>query len=532
MDPKSSTDAKGAETAAAPALRRVALQWAGNTLQLGVDVSKPVRAFLFTIQARTGVPLDRQKLLLKRGGRVTSASTWSSLGLRDGDVFLLFGNVERRAVSPGDDSFSVLADELVILIFSFLDIETLARARAVCRRWHRLATDDQAWRPWAAEFGFREHFDLHSVFSRRFNALFDWRRGAVDTVRLDLVSGPEPSPPPNTLLVDGALMVTSTRSRVGEPAAVRCWDFATGRVAADVVVAGSSITAVCKSGNCLWIGTRGDGLRVWDLASVRCKRHVPEPTTIGAIAFACGGTHVAMTVSDTFAAPIWRRVALVDAETQALVCELGGAPTIQEPESPLRFYTCVSDGLNLLAGRSEQGDRVVLWDARVRDVLDTIECVPHMSQASASLAVFGHNVVVGDVNGAAVFDMRHGVAVPLHRIDSESLRSEHSRFSGAHNVAIDATKIGLLHTAHLPGMQPSDVVSLHDVCFGTPLCYLDDRAGMRSLHGDGHIGALFAHDDATRSRGSSVLHLADDLVVCASARAIVAHGRALKAPSW
>ncbi|KAM3955159.1 S-phase kinase-associated protein 2 [Aphomia sociella] len=73
------------------------------------------------------------------GGKKTGGYT--HLGLEEELII-----TRRSKCEPhGEDSFSVLSDEMILSVFKWLPKRTLAHCMLVCKRWHRVACDETLW---------------------------------------------------------------------------------------------------------------------------------------------------------------------------------------------------------------------------------------------------------------------------------------------------------------------------------------------------------------------------------------------------
>lgn len=71
----------------------VTIMWGVKKLDLSVDVSKPIGDFMELLQKETGVPVPRQKLMMRRKN-LKPEETWESVGLKDKDKLMLIGTAE------------------------------------------------------------------------------------------------------------------------------------------------------------------------------------------------------------------------------------------------------------------------------------------------------------------------------------------------------------------------------------------------------------------------------------------------------
>ena len=79
-------------------------------------------------------------------------------------------------------------DHVLDAAFAWLDVESLLRAAAVCRRWRQRATRDEAWRGRGsgsgAEVGWARGLRPRDVLLTSLNVATRWRRGRVTTTEL------------------------------------------------------------------------------------------------------------------------------------------------------------------------------------------------------------------------------------------------------------------------------------------------------------------------------------------------------------
>ncbi|KOS19637.1 F-box/WD repeat-containing protein 7 [Escovopsis weberi] len=125
------------------------------------------------------------------------------------------------SLPPSRDIISALSDELVLRIFSFLDIKGLVDISPVSRRFCALAADSQLWR----KDSDKEAVDWKRLYKLRHN----WARGqcAVQEVQVSDHGGPQ-HPDGQTLLrvADGFAVTADLRY------GVRAWDLRTGTMLA------------------------------------------------------------------------------------------------------------------------------------------------------------------------------------------------------------------------------------------------------------------------------------------------------------
>lgn len=133
---------------------------------------------------------------------------------------------------------------------------------------------------------------------------------------------------------------------VDESGALRRWDLATGREAADFLV-GDQSTVWAFDGTARLLATAGVDLGLWEAATGRQLVRVPQPAWVTAVAFAPGGDVVA-TGHDDGGVRLW------DAADGQLLGQLRGHP---RPVSALAFSP---DGRRLATAGEDKV--ILLWD--------------------------------------------------------------------------------------------------------------------------------------------------------------------------
>jgi ubiquitin carboxyl-terminal hydrolase 14 len=77
----------------------VVVKWQGKKFNVDVDTSEPGSTFKLQIFSLTGVPPERQKVLIK-GGQLKDDQSMSALSLKPGHSFMLLGTAEHGFKPP------------------------------------------------------------------------------------------------------------------------------------------------------------------------------------------------------------------------------------------------------------------------------------------------------------------------------------------------------------------------------------------------------------------------------------------------
>jgi ubiquitin carboxyl-terminal hydrolase 14 len=75
------------------------VKWQGKKFDVPLDPSEPGATFKFQIFSLTGVPPERQKVLIK-GGQLKDDQDMSKLSLKPGHNFMLLGSAEQGFKPP------------------------------------------------------------------------------------------------------------------------------------------------------------------------------------------------------------------------------------------------------------------------------------------------------------------------------------------------------------------------------------------------------------------------------------------------
>ena len=75
------------------------MKWQGKKFDVEVDTTEPGSTFKFQIFSLTGVPPERQKVLIK-GGQLKDDQDMSTLNLKPGHSFMLIGTAEQGFKAP------------------------------------------------------------------------------------------------------------------------------------------------------------------------------------------------------------------------------------------------------------------------------------------------------------------------------------------------------------------------------------------------------------------------------------------------
>lgn len=80
-------------------LNVVVVKWQGKKFDIELDTQELGSTFKLQIFSLTGVPPERQKVLIK-GGQLKDEQDMSSLGLKPGHSFMLIGTAEQGFKAP------------------------------------------------------------------------------------------------------------------------------------------------------------------------------------------------------------------------------------------------------------------------------------------------------------------------------------------------------------------------------------------------------------------------------------------------
>jgi ubiquitin carboxyl-terminal hydrolase 14 len=75
------------------------VKWQGKKFDIDLDTEEPGSTFKFQIFSLTGVPPERQKVLIK-GGQLKDEQDMSALSLKPGHSFMLIGTAEQGFKAP------------------------------------------------------------------------------------------------------------------------------------------------------------------------------------------------------------------------------------------------------------------------------------------------------------------------------------------------------------------------------------------------------------------------------------------------
>ncbi|KNC52622.1 uncharacterized protein AMSG_08488 [Thecamonas trahens ATCC 50062] len=318
---------------------RVKVKWKKSQLEIEVDRSAPVTAFLQQLQTVTGVLLAHQKVLVP-GGRLRADAVWSDYPrMKNGCAVMLFGS---PSVDPRLQShiFTMLPDELLLAIFRFLDVTSLARARQVCIRFCAVASDASLWRPVcdAGEFRLEHVLDasirgdtslhrFHRMFCHNLNRARTWAEADVDCTLL--AYGDTAPRTLHTLQFSPLFLCASERRAIASPESlaapgkIHVWSMADGSPVSTLTATSSALIHFRFARSTLVAGA-ADGARVWDLDTMACRGYLAAGDSIAAVdvlpsANAC--------ILAPTAAP---GLALYDLETEAQLRCLAPGPLARE----------------------------------------------------------------------------------------------------------------------------------------------------------------------------------------------------------
>ena len=77
----------------------VVVKWQGKKFDIEIDTTEPGSTFKFQIFSLTGVPPERQKVVIK-GGQLKDDQDMSLLPLKPGHSFMLLGSAEQGFKPP------------------------------------------------------------------------------------------------------------------------------------------------------------------------------------------------------------------------------------------------------------------------------------------------------------------------------------------------------------------------------------------------------------------------------------------------
>ena len=77
----------------------VVVKWSGKKFDIDLDTAEPGSTFKLQIFSLTGVPPDRQKVLIK-GGQLKDDQDMAKLPLKPGHNFMLLGTAEQGFKAP------------------------------------------------------------------------------------------------------------------------------------------------------------------------------------------------------------------------------------------------------------------------------------------------------------------------------------------------------------------------------------------------------------------------------------------------
>lgn len=72
----------------------VTVKWNKETYDVEADTTQPPSVFKFQLYSLTGVPPDRQKIMIK-GGFLKDDSEWSKVALKRGQKLMMMGTADK-----------------------------------------------------------------------------------------------------------------------------------------------------------------------------------------------------------------------------------------------------------------------------------------------------------------------------------------------------------------------------------------------------------------------------------------------------
>lgn len=79
---------------------KVVIKWGKKTFDdVEIDTSLPASVFKHQVYSLTGVPPERQKIMVK-GGMLKDESSWSDTGVKSGQKLMLLGTADKLPEAP------------------------------------------------------------------------------------------------------------------------------------------------------------------------------------------------------------------------------------------------------------------------------------------------------------------------------------------------------------------------------------------------------------------------------------------------
>jgi ubiquitin carboxyl-terminal hydrolase 14 len=82
-----------------PHTDKVVVKWQGKKFDIDLDTAEPGSTFKLQVFSLTGVPPERQKVLIK-GGQLKDDQDMATLSLKPGHAFMLIGTAEQGFKAP------------------------------------------------------------------------------------------------------------------------------------------------------------------------------------------------------------------------------------------------------------------------------------------------------------------------------------------------------------------------------------------------------------------------------------------------
>ena len=530
------------------------MQHKKTTYKVELDPSAPTTAFLEQLASLTGVLTSRQKVLIP-GGRVKLDTEWSSYRrASNGMVVRLLGE---PSIDPMEQEgfFADLPDEILLAIFVYLDVGSLATVRAVCKRFEAVASDAFLWRPICRDRGlsstsFCDQRIITDRSLRRFHKMYvhsarlasSWAGGDVENTMLeyDGSGGTITHIVLTPRLVVGSVIRSGTASASSAAGVARIWSVETGSHMADLPVTSTRMTHFDVTGSLLAASAR-DGIRMWDLASLSCVHHLVPEHTVGSVALSPDAASLAASVADdagglaifdvssgTRMRTLWATPGVTAVNSTGLTDQIldlrairgktisdaeddaGGAA---DPAIPVLHPTWVTPflvgGMSCTSG--SHPPMVSLWDTRVGAPVRIHPC----SHEPRFFDINGMYSAVASQDGrVTLHDMRmSGLDVsPASHFSLGSLCSaEGLNFMTCFGMKCTGTRVILGASSTLPSPIYTPINSVVMTSLdGSPIAFLDDGPALDiASHRLGHSPNLYANISGL----TAPLAVTEDLVV-------------------
>lgn len=77
----------------------VTVKWNKQSFDIEADTTQPPSVFKFQMYSLTGVPPERQKIMIK-GGMLKDDSEWEKVALKNGQKLMMMGTADKVALPP------------------------------------------------------------------------------------------------------------------------------------------------------------------------------------------------------------------------------------------------------------------------------------------------------------------------------------------------------------------------------------------------------------------------------------------------